>query len=232
MLRRISFAFLLLLMIVCDSKAQEISLGLGVGYDTFWMGNVKDFQGMLARGLPFNAQVLESFPAYADFSLSCMKSYPKWYWGGIVGHTSTGGRVYYSDYSGSIALDQLIRMNYLTAVIAQDLNPAAKTHFLLGADFTACLNTFLFDVTTQVGTQNDIEEDSFKGLTPGIGAFLGLQRGFGRFTLQGRLGGDLFLRANLQLRGTNDTYLASGGKFVKINPSGLRSVLCLAYRLK
>jgi hypothetical protein len=74
-------------------------------------------QDNLLKGMPVKAQVTASFPAYWFFELTATNELKgKLLLGGSLSYGSTGGRVSYSDFSGSLWSDQLVSNYTITTL--------------------------------------------------------------------------------------------------------------------
>jgi hypothetical protein len=87
----------------------QFNISFNTGIATFTMSDLKNSQMRVQNSLPVKAKVISSFPAFWIYNGNM-----KWIFdnGIIIGadgsYTSTGGRVYYSDYSGKIIYDQTL----------------------------------------------------------------------------------------------------------------------------
>jgi hypothetical protein len=85
-----------------------------VTYNTFDMKDMKALQKELFTDFPFQTKATSSFDPYVGFQLSAGTIFEEnnfsWRTGVIIGYTSTGGRVGYSDYSGVVRGDQLLNL--------------------------------------------------------------------------------------------------------------------------
>jgi hypothetical protein len=80
-----------------------------MGYGSYKMKSLKSFQEKLSQRYPVNAQITSSFPSFWYYELAAKWEQNKTtFFGASLSFGSTGGRIYYSDYSGSIGSDQLV----------------------------------------------------------------------------------------------------------------------------
>jgi len=147
-----TFVFLSLASLAYPTRGQEIALGLNIGYATFNMQDIRNLQSQLCNSYPVDSKIVESFPGYLNMSGNVYFNNPNIYYGLYFGHTSTGGRISYSDYSGSLSSDQLITMNYVGPMIATKLSRNSKNNVYLGMQLLYYFNNLKF---VEVITLND-----------------------------------------------------------------------------
>ena len=94
-------------------NAQKVDLFASVGYGSYSHHEMKDYQSYLVNSSGLSATVTNAFPPYYTFLFGLNVQLPKWTLGLEAGHGSTGGRVYYEDYSGKLIQDQFITYNYV-----------------------------------------------------------------------------------------------------------------------
>ena len=113
------------LMAITDVSAQRywqrVDFALNVGYATFKMTDLKQMQKEQLSYMPVDAKITNSFPGYLNYSIDAVFYDSTYFVGVLLGHTSTGGRINYTDYSGSITYDQLVTMNYNGLVAAKKI---------------------------------------------------------------------------------------------------------------
>jgi len=90
---------------------QYISISAGTGIGTYSLGDLKKLNEDLMLGMPVATKVVNSFPPYPFFRFSALWENEKLGLGISVSHCSTGSRIHYADYSGTISMKQLIRCN-------------------------------------------------------------------------------------------------------------------------
>lgn len=112
---RASFIFLIVVLPLFTAAQIQVTLNSGIG--TYQMGELKTLQDNFLKSMPVAAQVTASFPAYWFYELTATNEFKeKFLMGGSLSYGSTGGRVYYSDYSGSLWSDQLASFYSITTL--------------------------------------------------------------------------------------------------------------------
>ncbi|RPH73856.1 hypothetical protein EHM76_04770, partial [bacterium] len=90
---------------------QYFSITVGAGIGTYGLGDLKKLNEDLMMGLPVTPKIVNNFPPYPFFKFTAQWENEKLGLGLSVSHYSTGSRIHYADYSGSISMKQLIRSN-------------------------------------------------------------------------------------------------------------------------
>lgn len=121
----IAFAVLLL---PCAALAQ-ISISFSGGYGSWSMKTMKEWQENYRNSFPVEARTLADYPEHFFFEAAITQQREEWVRGLAITTGTTGGRVYYSDYSGTISLDQDLAYYALSGIIGKALN--ANTEKLL-----------------------------------------------------------------------------------------------------
>lgn len=85
------------------------------GYSTFQLNQLRDYNANILNALPVEGRLVSDFPGYFTYSGSIQCSFESVFAGLYAGHSSTGSRISYRDYSGYIRFDQIIRTNSLGA---------------------------------------------------------------------------------------------------------------------
>jgi hypothetical protein len=233
MLNRFSVAiigFLGLLSGSADGQTPEV--GLDVGYATFTMTDLKLFQKELSRQYPVDASVVESFPGHLNFSMNLKFVYQKFYFGVVVGHTSTGGRISYADYSGSLSSDQLIRINYFGPVIAARLGGNETYSVFFGGNVFYYANNVIFREKIQISTETLTHETRLKSVNVATGPYLEVQKKIKSLSLRVVVGAELHITGPLSRDGSSDNVLMnSRDEEVNVQAGGLRLSFGMAYLL-
>src|SRR5690242_18842284 len=103
MKRLITFTLLIASAQLAVSQG-TFSINAGVGQ--FKMSSMKDYQKYVQSIFPVETQITSSFPSYFIYDISAhWLVYNSLVLGGSSSLGSTGGRVYYSDYSGYTSSD-------------------------------------------------------------------------------------------------------------------------------
>lgn len=208
------------------ASAQEFVPSVGIGYSTYSMKSMRNFQEEFAKGFPVNAEVLQDFPAYINYWGSLTMQYDDVSMAIVVGHTSTGGRIYYQDYSGYIGVDNLVSMTY-AGLTPGFVLPAGKYKICPGANVFAYFNKLDVKSFVQVGDNYDEDHSRFKSLTLTLGPYLDIRRQVGKFMFAANLSANFPVFADkLYFEGTKAQYLVDNkDKPVTIGGAQLRAGL-------
>jgi hypothetical protein len=212
------------------SQAQEVTGNINLGYSTFSLNSFKEFQHELANSYPVGTKVVDAFPGYLNYSAGVQILYSSFYFGILGGHTSTGGRISYADYSGYIKSDQLISANYLGSMIAKKIFERKKLCFYVGADVLNYFNKVVFKEVDQVGSKTNSSQLQFHSSNLAFGGFIELQRRSKKIIFKSNVGWELQLSGDLKFDGNSNQHLVnSSGQNVKINTGGLRTSIGIGY---
>ena len=97
-------------LFICLSLAgkAQVTLGYRLGYGTYSMQSVSDYQESILKACGFPAKIVEKFPAYFNqrfyIGNSKQQNINKLYFG----YETTGGRINVSDYSGKWMFDMIL----------------------------------------------------------------------------------------------------------------------------
>lgn len=214
--------------------AQSLSVGLMGGYASFAMEDLKAYQrgNVSASDLPL--KVVDEFPGYlfyrADFSLNTNKGLFE----AFIGHTSTGGRIHYSDYSGYSSQKIQVKMTYLGASAATRLIAIGSFEIYAGGRMLHYFNTMKHKVSEEV--YNSILKHSvtidFKSMSLGISPMVQVRRKVQRFLFKADVGYEFHIPGKLYYGADSDIPLKTfEGDEVKVDPTGFRIGVGVGYSL-
>ena len=213
---------------------QTMSVGLMVGYGSFSMDDLKAYQqeNLLLSDLPM--KVVDEFPGYllyrADFSLNTKKGLFE----AFIGHTSTGGRIHYADYSGYSSSDLLVRMNYLGVSASTRLFKISSFDIYAGGRLLHYFSTVKIKASEQVYNSdlNNSGSASFGAMSLAIAPVIQVQRTVQRFVLKSDVSYEWHIPGNLYYEGDSDAILKSAsGDNVTVDPTGIRIAVGVGYIL-
>jgi hypothetical protein len=107
----------LVIVLICLTLpvAAQISISVGTGAGTYLQGGLKNFQENFASRYNVDAEVNSNFPPYVNYEGSFNFTYsPRLFSEIFFAYGSTGGRVSYSDYSGTVYMNQ--KVNYMAVM--------------------------------------------------------------------------------------------------------------------
>jgi len=212
------------------SQAQD--LNLKVGYGTYSMADIKNLQEDIISTNPIPFQTTESFPGYLLFSLEYNHSLENWLdIGGSLEYKSTGGRVYYADYSGSAYVDQILTGYSIAASASAYL--INNTKWELPVVLRGGVVRTTMDINSQVSIGGQTVQDGLEVASTSVFVEPGIKcvRVFSNILLSVECGYELNFNAPLHLSSNSDaTLVNSQGEEIAANWSGLRIRAGLGYR--
>ena len=166
----------------------QFSASFNTSYGSYKLSDLRIFQEQLRASFPVNAKITSSFPSYWLYDLSL-----KWYYtsratfGLNASYGSSGGRIYYSDYSGYTGAEQLISFNAYSFSFGTYRN-IQGSNFRIFADIKTGLtfNKLSYNKYTSivgVGTTQDSYSTIYKSVNWSAEPTLGLVKRIGLFGL-------------------------------------------------
>jgi hypothetical protein len=230
-MRRLTFPFILLLMVHSAAIAQYWVGSLGINYGTYSMESAKEFQRSIgSSAVPL--EIVESFPARVGFEGSILRSFGKFSLGTYFSTASTGGRVSYADYSGSINHD-IVANNGIVAVQLEGAVLKKDTwelffSFRNGFSF----NTMKYIQAYQIGNDAQQSEQKFRSINIMVSPGLGSRFFYKNFFLHPEVRYEShIIKSDLHYDGAGDVYLEVNGERFQLGWDGIRVCLSIGYRI-
>jgi hypothetical protein len=197
-----------------------------VGYGSYSNRDLKNYQAALANGFKVGGKVLESFPAYWFYGVEAKWNLANSVVGLSLSQGSTGGQVYYADYSGTFNEQQLLKYNtvrMLTAARYAFNNGNTSIQFDPGFGLAFATLVVNRSISATDGTQSfEIKQSSsFKAVNPFCEPTITLSQKLGAFGINVFAGYHFDLVSNIY-RESNGQPLTSNGSEVTMNLSGMR----------
>lgn len=206
------------------------SAGISVGYSTFAMEQMKEFQRELTRQYPVDMKILDQYPGYLNFNAAILIHDDAFYYGLVVGHTSTGARAYYSDYTGHIASDQIVTMTYTGATVAKSVSSNSIANVFVGGQALVYFSKLKFVEAQKVYDENSMVIERFNSRSVALQPFVELQRDIKKFQVKLHVGYEVHIPGQLLYQNRKDYYLIdSSNDKVRLDASGLRAGVGLVY---
>jgi len=214
----------------------QLRISTSIGYGTYFMNDMRDWQKEVKKGLPVDAEEVSTFPGYLNFESSVTyDSKRKFFIGAIIGFGSTGGRLSYSDYSGSLTLDQLLKYYSLNISIGSKKEIISKK-YLFSFDFRPgiILTELVSETKTKLGVESLNQSYEFKSINWSVQPTVCLTRRINSFGLHAFVGYNLSVkRGKLKLKENKNFYLLnSDGSDAHAQWGGVRLGLGLTYFFK
>lgn len=207
---------------------QRIDLSVNVGYATFKMDDLKAVQEEDLSYMPVEGKITNSFPGYLNFGIDAVFYDSTYFVGVLLGHTSTGGRVHYADYSGSITMDQLVKMDYNGLVGAYRIASTNAGNIFIGTNLLTYLNKVEFIYSQTLFEQSSTSGFNLQSLNFAVGPFVQIHKRLGKFLVKGNVGYEFHFGMDLFYDDPDQKYISSSG-YVKVNADGFRAGVGVGY---
>ena len=223
----IKFLLLAVLLLTAWAAAAQSSLFLEprVGYGTFQMSSMKEFQQTIKNGNSLDVRVTDNFGPYFQYGLGVGRFVRSYRLGAFYEFGSTGGRVAYSDYSGEYRNDNILNY-HATGVSFEHLAPlgTGKFHFVKGIEANSVVSVLKVKEYARVFDESVSSNDNFYAIGGGLKPYIGLHRQLFRFHTVLSVGYLFNLNTAFRVPGQWDAYLLRNSRGDKLNPnwSGLR----------
>ncbi|WP_321288182.1 hypothetical protein [uncultured Sunxiuqinia sp.] len=217
-----------LVLMVLFSFSQRFSVGASIGYGSYSMGSLKDFQAWRVKESNLPLKTTENYPIMpyyrAEIALNGLWVFDKL--GVFYAFSSTGGRSTVSDYSGRVNLDALINGNQLGLSVRKDFirqNNWSAGVYVDGSWLRSSLNAK--DYLMLVGPPETVEKDSYDFRATGYSAEPGLALTYKLLPLMFQLnvGYLMDFSGKLYLKDNKKQWLEPDGKEATPEWSGLRA---------
>lgn len=114
----------ILFLLAFKGHAQKFYFNANVGYGTYLLKDLKNFQDDMISSTAVSDKPVENFPNYIYYNFLADYAFNKFHRAGVgVAYHSTGGRNHLSDYSGEYSLDMIANaycfdIHYKTIIIS------------------------------------------------------------------------------------------------------------------
>lgn len=174
------FIYLLAFSLLSAGKVAaqaKLSLEPRLGYGTFEMGLMKEMQTNVITSTRVNAQATDSYGPYYQYGGNAVYNFWKHFNVGVFYEFgSTGGRVDYEDYSGSLRLDTKLNYNAFGILLfGQKAIAQSKLSAIGGVEISKVVTKITAHSHFRIDTQTETEDQVFSAKGKGYKAFAGLQ---------------------------------------------------------
>lgn len=218
------FYFFLFIISVPYIASAQFSLSMNTGYASYKMEDLKSFQDQMSASFPLQGEITASFPSYWLYDLSARWRYPTKVVGASFTYGSTGGRVYYSDYSGKIGSDQLLSFYDYSGSIGLQKS-FMNGHLSLLGEVKPGLTFSHLELTryeSYIGVSYS-SKANYKGLNVVVQPAITAIARLGQFGINTFLSYNaILLKGNLNEVGNKDSYLSLNQNPVHVDWSGWR----------
>lgn len=218
-----------------NSSAQSLSFRLGINYSDFNMSELKDVQSTISSSIKSYLPIrdLETFPAYYvyDIQLMFVKMIPIDV-GFSASYMSTGGRSYYSDYSGTYNIDYLVNASTI-AINLEKMVLDSDIDLLIGTKLMLISTDFTLDENIRVEYETDSNSIETTSNSFGLTLSGALQYELSSFLFRVNLGYLFDFQDDLHKVGDPDDYLITrGAEKVSADWSGVFIGFALGYNIE
>ncbi|HMG90167.1 MAG TPA: hypothetical protein VK589_08905 [Chryseolinea sp.] len=211
---------------------QRVDIALNFGYATFKMTDLKQMQEEQLSYMPVDAKITNSFPGYLNYSIDAVFYDSTYFVGVLLGHTSTGGRVNTTDYSGSITYDQLVTMNYNGLVAAKKIANTKIGNLFIGTNLMTYFNKAKFEYSEIILGESTTSSYTLESFNVALGPFLQLHKRIRKIFLKASAGYEFHIPMELTTGDPNSVYISpASGETFKVQADGLRLSIGVGYAL-
>lgn len=221
------FKYIVILCLCAFQTSAQFNLEFHAGRGSYSNSELKKYQASLVDRFLVGGKVLESFPAFWYYGVDAKWNLPNSQVGFSVSQGSTGGQVYYADYSGTFREQQLLKyktFRMLTA--ARFAFNEGSTSIQIDPRFGLAFATLQINrsISATDGTQpfEFKENSSFKAVNPFFEPTFSLSHSFGPIGINIFVGYQLDLASNIYRESTGRPFIFNGTG-LPMNLSGLRT---------
>jgi hypothetical protein len=150
------------------AQAQSTDLLITGGIASYQHADLRSYQQQIIGALGVDATITDEFPAYYTYGVGITFNRPKWTLSFELNHGSTGGRIYYADYSGSYVGTQMLTYN------SASIMPSAiffnKSNWLItgGVGIKFIIHKLMIRDGLTIGNSSVAEGEDFAGANLGF----------------------------------------------------------------
>jgi hypothetical protein len=127
------------------------------------MVSMSEHQSDLRKDLPTDVKMIETFPSYWYYELTVQGILTKRLkLGGLLGYTSTGGRMHYGDYSGEVSCDQMLKAIMLGVEFNVQVNRSERFPLHFGLKGGTISSYYDLDIALRVYDDEDTDHVAFR----------------------------------------------------------------------
>jgi hypothetical protein len=195
------------------------------------MKSLKDVQeALLESEIPL--EIVESFPSRAGFEFSILRTFGNLSIGATASQASTGGRVSYADYSGSINHDIIVNNTIAGIQLENVLVKKEIWELLFSMRNGVAFNTMKYNTTLSIGNETDNLGEKFKSVNFVVSAGIGARIFYKRIFVHPEFRYETHLaKGDLHYSNDPDVALEVNDEKVQVGWDGIRLSLSLGFRL-
>jgi len=231
---KIFFFCILLLLCFINKQVCAQEIGLSVGYGTYSMQDLKLLnKEMTKQQQDVKLQTTSNFPGFAIFSLyTLLPVTNSFQLGGNFCLSSTGSRLAYSDYSGSLHVDQKLSGISLCITPSFFLMHQEKNQLWLDCRIGSILTAHSLEQSVDLNGTRDASVYEFRSVNIFVepGCRYGRTLGTSPFRISFRVAYNLnAVKGKLVFTENNNAYLQVNGGIAHADWSGIRTEMGFSY---
>jgi hypothetical protein len=227
--------FLLILVLTPLVAWPQVKLTFTTGYGTYAMKHLKSLEDEVPASFPVQMKTLSSYPPYLNFEGSVVyQTQSAFFYGVTIGRGSTGGRMHYSDFSGSVGYDQLVNYSSIHAALGLARKyPDRDIELRFDLHPGVMITNFELLFYYRVGAVSFKQKDEFKSTNLAIQPTVSLSKRMGHFGLDAVAGiNATVVRGKLEHSENKESYLTNSyGGALRADWSGFRVGIGVSYYL-
>lgn len=182
MMLRLLYSLVLALLLAAPVYAQStFFIAPRMGYGSFNMSGMKSFQQELIDNMNVNARITTNYPAFYQYGVVLGYRVTDALTAGVILDAgSTGGRVAYADYSGSLRIDQLVKYRAAGAFVEHAFDNSNPL-FFGGLEATAMKSWLTVESAYQIYSSRAEATRELVSLGVGLKPYVGLTYPIKRF---------------------------------------------------
>jgi hypothetical protein len=218
--------YIVILCLFALQTSAQFNLEFHSGYGSYSNSDLKKYQASVVNGYLFGGRVLESFPSFWYYGMDAKWNLPNSQVGLSLSEGSTGGQVYYADYSGTFKEQQLMKYRAVRILTAAKFafnkgNTSIQVDPRFGLAFATLQITRSITATDGSQSFGTKQSSSFKAVNPFWEPTFSLSQKLGPVGINIFVGYHFDLASNIY-RESNGGPLTSNGTEVPMNLSGVR----------
>ena len=207
-------------------------MSAGAGYGTFAMKDMHKFQELILTQSIVKPKVTDAFPGQVIYQASTIYTFRRGLFLGLsYQFGSTGGRVTYSDYSGSFYADQLLRYTQLSINLGQSMQVGRNLSLRVDVQPGATFSKLHYKSLIKIGEAKVEESAKFHSINWIAEPTFTLLKQWGNWGARLSVGYHIDgYSGKLKVKG-GDAWLTNGYDPVHADWNGLRTTLGVAVKL-
>ncbi len=225
---------ILLMFLALAGNAQNTSFEVKTYYGVYNMADMQDMQQQARTNTDVPFRVIDEVTGYWGYEIALGVTLPNTDQLNLfAGLNSTGGRLHYSDFSGSASFDQVLRGTHLGAEFLKRLSN--NNGFTVEAGLRAGVSFTRLDLRSSLQlntTGSSSEEQQFNSFAPHLGPRFAVRKLLSNFYIGAFAGYDYNFAGKLKLSTNKEAFLIDrNNDQIKADWGGFRIGLSLGIQL-